>query len=289
MAKFAKIIKRFTKSKQKGDSLAGLTAIGDVPRAIKDDVSSRFANTFSVSESCSMTKEQIKARGSQYFWHYPIAIDDIFFESDFEQFTGIDGRHFMRYNHFFSHVVAKAGGSLAGKTILDCGANCGFWSIQAANNGAESIVAFDASEKNIEQAEFLKEIIGVPQVEYKVADLDNFTDVISDKFDITFFLGLLYHLNRPVEILRALRSVTKEFAVVDTTIDPGCGSYMRVMEDFAHDQNKCNNLCFLPTAKAVNDLLLFAGFSRVEYIPNDSAQLPEDYATGKRITFLAYC
>ncbi len=256
--------------------------------ALRRDVLSRFQNEFELSENSKYSQSEISEVGKKYFWHYPLSLGNCFFDSDFEHFVGKRGRHYLRYKHFFPTIVNLAGGSLKGNTILDCGCNCGFWSIQSILNGADSITAFDASELNIEQALFLEDVTGIKGINYKVADLDNFTEKITGLYDISLFLGLLYHVNRPIDILRALRNVTRKFAVVDTTISPLGGSALYVEKDFAHEQNKCNNLCFLPTAQAVYDLLIFAGFKDVKFIPNFDSELSDDYLTGERMTFIAW-
>lgn len=274
---------------KKLNNVASLNPVVPVDKGLAHTVSSRYKASFDISPECKYSASDIREAGKEFFWHYPLQFGEVFFEADYQPFKSVLDRHRKRYSHFFPHIVSLSGSDdLSGNTILDCGCNCGFWSIQSVLNNADSVVAFDAGEKNIEQAKFIQNICGIDRIKYHVADLDNFTEIIGGQYDIVFFLGLLYHINRPVEILRSVRKATKKFAVIDTTISPNIGSILYIQDDFAHDQNKCNNLCFLPTAQAVRDLLIYSGFRDVKYIPNDNPDLPEDHLKGSRMTFIAF-
>ena len=259
----------------------------EIPSQLVKTIESKFIDSFDISKGCNFSEEEISEKCKDFFWHYPLSFGKVKADLSFTPFT--QNRHQQRYNHIFPALVHASGGSFAGKTILDCGCNCGFWSIQAMKHNADSVLGFDAGEGNIDQANFIKEIIGLERVQYEVMDLNELSlERLGRQFDITFFFGLLYHLNTPIEIFRGLKEVTKEFAVVDTQIALGEEPLMYVLDDFAHEQNKSNELRFLPTLNAVCKMLLFVGFSRLVLVPNRSEDLPEDYLNGKRVTILAY-
>ena len=212
---------------------------------------------------------------------------DIFIESDKKEFQGLTGRHLQRYNHFFPSVLSLADGDLDGKTVLDCGCNCGFWSIQSLRNGAKKVLGFDGSKQNIDQANFIKQLIGLNKIEYRVFDIMDMEPDVIGQHNITFFLGVLYHLNMPIEALARLKAVTSDFAVVDTTLDPSDQSILSVQADIVHDQNFSNKLSMTPSSKAVVEMLKFVGFKKVWVLPNTNQNLPKDYLSGCRKTFLA--
>jgi predicted RNA methylase len=62
----------------------------------------------------------------------------------------------QRFTHFMPSLVAAAGGSLAGKRVLDIACNAGFWSIQCALLGAAEVVGFDTRPELVEQAQVLR-------------------------------------------------------------------------------------------------------------------------------------
>ena len=260
---------------------------GCLEKSFEDAVNSKFVNKFEISPDCKYSRSEIEELCKKYFWHYPMEFGDIKLESGFEQFKGIHGRHYQRYRHFFPYIVSLAGGSLEGKTILDCGCNCGYWSFQAALNGAIDIVAYDGGDGNIEQAKFVSEVIGIKNIDFRVMDLLEMSKGNPGEFDIVFFFGLLYHVNRPIEILSKLREVTKDFAIVDTSVIADTGAKLYVQDDFAHEQNKCNDLCLYPTVEAVYKMLKYVGFSEVLQIANSSDDLPDDYLNGRRVTLIA--
>ena len=63
------------------------------------------------------------------------------------------------------YLMEAERGSLKGKRVLDIACNSGFWSVQCALLGAE-VVGFDARPGLIEQANLIKRIVGVDQVEF---------------------------------------------------------------------------------------------------------------------------
>jgi 2-polyprenyl-3-methyl-5-hydroxy-6-metoxy-1,4-benzoquinol methylase len=247
-----------------------------------------FANEFDICHKCTMSGEEIRRKFDSFFWHYPFQIGpDISIESDDPLGKGLHGRHFQRYKHFFPALLSLTGGTLEEKTVLDCGCNCGFWSIQAIKNGAKSVLGFDAGEKNIEQANFLKHIIGLQHVVYRTLDIFEIGKDTLGQFDISFFLGLLYHLNRPVEALARLKEVTSGIAVIDTTWAVSDQAILVVRSDTVHDQNFSNALCMWPSPSAVYQMLIHVGFKKVWLVQHASNDLPPDYLQGERGTFLA--
>lgn len=251
-----------------------------------------FANELDISPECNIPEDKIKEKIDEFFWHYPFKFNPGFYaESNNYMFKDIKGAIVQRYNHIFPSVLQFAGGSLEGKSVLDCGCNCGFWSIQAIRNGAKSVAAFDASEGNIAHANFIKELIGLKGVDYRVMNVFDMNADDPGKFDIVFYFGILYHINKPVEALARLRDVTSGFAVVDTSVldtyDSNLSPMLKIRTDIAHEQNYCNELCMYPSANAVYEILKYVGFKKVWYLEHRSKDLPENYLKGSRRVFIA--
>ena len=95
------------------------------------------------------------------------------------------------------------------------------------------------------------------------ADLDTI-----GAFDVTFFLGVLYHLQEPFEALKRLYAVTGELAVIETLVmilvaraDTALWQFFPSDEMLGDPGNWwAPNLC------ALHALCTAAGFSRVETI-----------------------
>jgi hypothetical protein len=247
-----------------------------------------FSNEFDICPQCTMGPGEIRQKVSSFFWHYPFGIGpDINIQGDAPLGKGLRGRHFQRYKHFFPPLLSLTGGSLEGKTILDWGCNCGFWSIQAIRNGARNVLGFDGSGKNVEQANFLRDIIGLKNVEYRTLDIFQVDKSTLGQFDISFFLGLLYHLNKPIEALARLKDVTAGIAVIDSSWTVSNQPIMVLHSDNVHDQNFSNALCMRPSCSAVYLMLKHVGFKNVRLLEHATDDLPEIYLEGGRGTFIA--
>jgi hypothetical protein len=104
-------------------------------------------------------------------------------------------------------------------------------------------------------------------------------------------LGLLYHIAKPIEALERLYDVTRTWAVVDTTLArsdvPDGAPVLKLQEDDVHEQNASDRLALVPSKNAVPLMLRHVGFRQVFWVPNASRNLPLDYLTGARMTFIA--
>lgn len=250
-----------------------------------------FKNRFPIAADCRLGEDEIRKRIGEYFWHYPFQFGEISVEADLIHFRGLEGRHYQRYFHFFPAILARCGGSLASKSVLEIGCNAGFWSLQASLAGAASVTGLDVSDKNVEQARFIQEITGIKGVEFRTLNAYDVSKDTVGEFDVTFFLGLLYHIDKPIEALERLYQVTREFAVIDTTTARSGVStdvpVLKLQPDDVHDQNFSNRIALVPTRAAVPVLLKHVGFREVYWIQNASKNLPLDYLTHARMTFVA--
>jgi tRNA (mo5U34)-methyltransferase len=112
-----------------------------------------------------------------------------------------------------------------------------------------------------------RELLG-SKVEPVVADLVT-TDLDAlGTFDVVLYLGVLYHVKDPFLALRRLREVTRELAIIETSIMalPGHEDAMlwRFMEGRELDHDPTN--WWQPNAAALEGMLTAAGFSQVERV-----------------------
>jgi tRNA (mo5U34)-methyltransferase len=115
--------------------------------------------------------------------------------------------------------------SLAGKTVLDIGANDGFFSFAAERAGARRVLAVDepawgeddslGSKRGFDLA---REVLQ-SKVEDLRCDLHDLTPELVGTFDVVFLLGVLYHLEDPINSLRHVARLTNELLVVETLVD----------------------------------------------------------------------
>lgn len=118
----------------------------------------------------------------------------------------------------WDHVQPTFPRSLAGKNVLDVGANAGFFSISAKRLGAERVVALEIMPHYIEQGQFCASVWGTP-IEYQSVDIDAI-EQLDTQFDVVIFLAILYHLKNPLKTLETVGKVCSDVIILETEIVP---------------------------------------------------------------------
>ena len=111
--------------------------------------------------------------------------------------------------------------SLKDKTVLDVGANDGFYSFEAERRGAARVVALDLWNP---KGPVRKERFELARRALRSSVEDMTMDVLDispelGRFDIVLFLGVLYHLRHPLLALERLFSVTNELLIIESHVD----------------------------------------------------------------------
>jgi len=157
---------------------------------------------------------------------------------------------------------------LRGKKLLDIGAWDGWFSFEAERHGAD-VTALDCVELPtfLDVRERLKS-----QVDYRIMDFYELPAAGLGKFDIVFFLGVLYHIRHPLLALEIVCALTKDVAIVDSFVtDPDNWREhtegIPTMEFYELDElgNQFNNWVG-PTVPCLLAMCRAAGFARVELL-----------------------
>lgn len=162
--------------------------------------------------------------------------------------------------------------SLQGKTVLDIGAWDGFFSFEAERRGAQRVLATDSyiwsgSSGSLDKRGFdlAKKYLG-SNVDEKLIDVFDLSPEDIGTFDVTLFLGVLYHLKHPLLALQKVASVTKEVAVIETVVDmlscrrPAMAFYGG--DELARDATNWVG----PNPAAVAAMLKTVGFRKVQIV-----------------------
>jgi tRNA (mo5U34)-methyltransferase len=163
--------------------------------------------------------------------------------------------------------------SLAGKSVLDIGANDGFFSFEAERRGATRVVALDyfawceqSPAYSKPGFDLAKWVLG-STVEEHLGRLEDVDSSVLGTFDLVLYLGVLYHATDPLGQLAKVRSLCREMAIIETHVDaldyprPACVFYPGAT------LNGDSTNYFGPNPQAVEAMCKEVGFSRVEAVP----------------------
>jgi tRNA (mo5U34)-methyltransferase len=106
---------------------------------------------------------------------------------------------------------------LAGKTVLDIGTANGAVCFEAERRGASAVVGLDLTPPSHCGFDEIREFLG-SKARFVRGSVYELPSLLSERFDIVFFLGVLYHLRHPLLALDVLRSVTREYALIETQV-----------------------------------------------------------------------
>ena len=175
---------------------------------------------------------------------------------------GIDNGH--------TKLAALGIPDITGKTVIDIGAVDGYFSFAAEALGAARVLATDHHAWHIDWLDgkgnflMMRDLYasGVEMMDIPVEHLSPETVGV---FDVTLFLGVLYHTEMPLQYLRILRSITGEVAIVESLADlvsvkrPAAAYYPGAT------LNEDSSNVWGPNPAAIEAMLYEAGFARVEY------------------------
>jgi tRNA (mo5U34)-methyltransferase len=157
---------------------------------------------------------------------------------------------------------------LEGRSVLDCACNCGAYLFYAKEAGAGRCVGFDVREHWINQARFLAEHRCGPSdgMTFEVFDLYDLANRDVGRFDVTFFLGIFYHLPDPITGLKLAADVTDELLVLNTATKAGHPDGLLVADEESESKlmSGAYGLCWFPTGPVVlTRILNWLGFPEV--------------------------
>ena len=203
-------------------------------------------------------------------------------------------------------VEAHFGSRLREIECLDIGCHEGFYSVAMARR-VRQVVAIDARPENLRRARFVSEAMGVDNVEYRQGHVETLASDVERTFELTLFLGLLYHVEDPMRCLRQVAAVTGELCVIETQVvdeveghaewgsrewkRPYQGIIAVIDESGEFDarirETGISPMATCPSPKALLFMLKHAGFRRAEILPPPPGAY-EQHARGKRVVCAAW-
>lgn len=189
-----------------------------------------------------------------------------------------------------------------GKSILDVGSNCAYWSSWYAKMGAKKLIAIEGRQKFVDQGLFYWEqnnFLPMNNVRFICGDVTS-NDVwnqipINEKFDFCLCCGILYHITKHDFVLEKICSYRPECIFVDTRVSFDGEKHANNFEevgDYKFDAIPTNRTAKHPTLKYLYDFFENNGY-QVVLLPSPS-DLPKDntmqgkdnFVLGKRVALL---
>ncbi len=123
---------------------------------------------------------------------------------------------------------------LTGKTVLDIGCNAGFYSMEMKRRGASRVLGLDFDEDYLAQARFAAEVEGV-DVEFQQLSVYDIGS-LQERFDVVFFIGVLYHLRHPLLALDLIHEHVAKDLLVFQSMQRGSNEIMPVADDYPFER-----------------------------------------------------
>jgi ubiquinone/menaquinone biosynthesis C-methylase UbiE len=204
-------------------------------------------------------------------------------------------------------VDAHFGSRISEIDCVDIGCHEGFYSLAMANQGVKHVTAVDARPENLKRARFVADAMGVSNISYSNGRVETLAADQGRTFDLTLFLGVLYHVEDPMRCLRQVAAVTRELCVIETQVvdevagfsEWGSREWTRPYQgiiavidetgefDAGNRETGVSPMATCPSPKALLYMLKQAGFKRAEILPPHEGAY-EQLARGKRVVCAAY-
>ena len=218
---------------------------------------------------------------------------------------GVEKIHETRLALLDQALDAAVGRDCSALTAVDLACHQGWFAMQLARRKFRSILGVDAREEHLADAKLMSGVLGVESFATRRLDLEDAHAADVGVHDVTLMLGLLYHLENPVRVLRLARAVTRKVMVIETQVVPhmsgivdwGSWRFQRpmvgafgIIDETAEThapEASVHGICLAPSIETLEWLLKRVGFARVERLvpPPDGY---EQLVARKRVMFAAY-
>ena len=205
-----------------------------------------------------------------------------------------------------SAVNAHFGDRLRDIECLDIGCHEGFYSLAMARR-VKSMVAVDARPENLNRARFVAQALGASNIDYREGRVETLAGDQGRTYELTLFLGLLYHVEDPMRCLREVAAVTGELCLIETQVvedvegsaEWGSHEWTRPYQgilavidetgefDAGNRETGVSPMATCPSPKALLYMLKQAGFRRAQIL-EPPAGAYEQHARGERVVCAAW-
>jgi ubiquinone/menaquinone biosynthesis C-methylase UbiE len=204
-------------------------------------------------------------------------------------------------------VEGYFGSRLRGIRCLDVGCHEGYYSVAMARKGMREVRGVDVRESSLTKAAFVRDALGLDNLSFEQHNCEELRLEDPRPFELTLFLGILYHLENPMLCLRNVSRLTGEICVIETQVVDEVEGYaewgarewtrryhgvLALIDESPefHDRNTeagATPLATCPSPAALHAMLKHAGFRRSEIV-EPPAGAYEQHQRRKRVVAVAY-
>jgi|SRR6185437_16007792 len=213
--------------------------------------------------------------------------------------------HTTRLQMLWQSLAPVVADDWSGLSVLDIACHQGFFATHLARRGCRDVLAVDARAEHIADTALIADAYELGNLRTLQSDANRLDPASIGTFDITLMLGLLYHVENPVGLLRVARALTRRVCIIETQIVPhmtgivdwGAYAFQRPMigsfalideTDETHaPEASITGICVCPSYETLVWLLRKVGFARVERTAAPPGAY-EQHASGKRVVVVAH-
>jgi tRNA (mo5U34)-methyltransferase len=200
-------------------------------------------------------------------------------------------------------ALALAGGNAI---ALDLACNEGWFSHRLLDWGARRVVGLDISAHNVRRAKLLRDHFEISPERFELRHVNVFEvdPATLGKFDVVLVLGLIYHVENPMGVLRLARECTDGLCVVESQLtrqarpivhgNGRTGELHEAEGSLAVMIEKGDNplastgrvISLVPNRAALVQMIRMAGFETIEFATPQAHHNPQ-YLDGDRAAVFA--
>lgn len=123
-----------------------------------------------------------------------------------------------RLKAIISFLNQMLGRSWSDSTCLEIGCRQGYYSFQLARQGFRTVVGIDANQQTIEDADLIRQLHALPNLQYRQMDWTQAWTLPDRPFDVVLMLGFPPMTENPIGALRRARLLTRQMLIVETMV-----------------------------------------------------------------------
>lgn len=191
-------------------------------------------------------------------------------------------------------------------TALDIASHQGWYSVQMAELGCQSVRGIEPRLQHIEDAQLITRVLGLDdRISFSQGNIETLSPDTTEPADVVLLMGLIYHLENPVAAIRTARALCKHVCVIETQVGPhvsgmldwgshefvrpiqGCFTIIDETDETHGPEASLGGICLAPSTQTLLWVMEKAGFSNVALVavPEDGY---EQHRHGKRVMAVGY-